>query len=95
MHVAPFLARRVSRRGLLRMAGVVGLALPVLPLLAACGGDDDGPDASATPSPGSGTASPATAVAPAPTATTATPPTATSAPVDAKRGGTLRVALTG
>jgi iron(III) transport system substrate-binding protein len=94
------LEQRLNRRRLLRvMAGGVA-AVGVLPLLAACGGDDP----TATPAAGAGQATPTTAGGAATPATTtgATPTTATTAaspttattaasPTTAQTGGTITV----
>jgi peptide/nickel transport system substrate-binding protein len=79
-------ARRFSRRGLLRLtAGVTFSAIAGSSLLAACGGDDD------ASSPASGTGADVSPTG----STTSAAPTATTDPDAARRGGTLRVALTG
>jgi len=103
--------RGMSRREVLRAAGVIGLAAGVPGLLAACGdSDDDGTTSAAAPDTTAGGASsaPATSAAAeplpassaegstAPATTEAAPATsAASVPADVKTGGRLRVGHVG
>lgn len=95
----------LSRRAILKRAGLLGLSVPVLAgLLAACGGDDDDDEtpattatAASTTSPGGATAtataaatSEATAASTSASASPAATSAATESAVEGKMGGTLR-----
>jgi len=81
------LQQQLSRRTLLRAAAGIGLAVPMAGLLAACGDDDDEPTTQSGATSTSGTGS-------SPSETVATATTAEDTG-DERRGGTLKIALTG
>lgn len=90
------LGNTMSRRSVLRRAGVLGLGLAaVTPLLAACGGDDD-PTATTAPAstPSGGDATPAPGTDPTPTTAAAEPtPTEAASGDEPQVGGTWTLVL--